>query len=238
MSRPISVDLSTLKSLGLRDDPVPEDIVSASADQLMSMRHDANSGNFVEFEKKFIHFEPTEQMWEMRMLLSAKAGKLNEFEKMFIQRVKPTAKMWQMRMFVYANAGKLNEFEKMFNTIKPTTEKMWEMRILANFNAFNDDTNHSRQFQKCLQVAMDMKEDGFQPTHSMINILKQTVRTDQQKRLLKSFVKSLSPPTASNGGRPKMRRQIRTRSRLRLNKSKKIRRRKERRTRHRNRSYS
>ena len=207
MSRPILVDLSKIESLGLRDDPEPEDIVSASADQLMSMRHDANSGNFVEFEKKFYHFEPTEQMWEMRMLLSAKAGNLDEFE-------------------------------KMFNTIKPTTEKMWEMRILANFNAFNDDTNpnHSRQFQKCLQVAMDMQKDEFQPTTTVIDILTKIAKSQKQKTELADAIDSWSK--ASNGGRPKMRRQIRTRTRHRLNKSKKIRRRKLRRTRHRNRSYS
>lgn len=239
MSRPSSSELSRLSSLELRDDndddPVPEDIVPASTDQLMSMRDDATNGNLYEFEKKFIRFEPTEQMWEMRMLLYAKAGNLDEFEKMFKQRVEPTAKMWQMRMFVYANAGNLNEFEKMFNTIKPTTAKMWEMRM----SAFAHHYHHRlKKFQMCLEVANDMQKHGFQPTDDMhINLLRMaTAISPEQQKILEDAIKSWS--TASNGGRPKMRRQILTQSRHRLNKSKKNRRRKVRRTRHRNRSYS
>jgi hypothetical protein len=147
-----------------------------------------------------------------------------------------------------SSAKQLSEFEEMIAQFKPTLLDIWKIRILATFNAFKD-TN--RQFQQCLQVATDMQKYGFKPTdsNSMIKILEASARSFQEKEILKSTIESLSTPveslstppapsTASDGGRPKMRRQIRSRSRHRLNKSKKIRRRKERRTRHRNRSYS
>jgi hypothetical protein len=83
-----------------------------------------------------------------------------------------------------------------------------------------------------------MQKDGFQPTAAVKTILQNLADGSlQQQKILEYAIKSWSTP-ASDGGRPKMRRQIRTRSRHRLNKSKKNRRRKLRRTRHRNRSYS
>ena len=186
-------ELLKLRSLELRDDndddPVPEDIVPASTDQLRSMQYDAIIGNLDGFEKKFIRFEPTEQMWEMRILANFKAFGFEDTPK--------------------RNAKKHNTTSSLPNP---------------------------RQFQTCLQVANEMKINGFQPTTTVIDILTQIAKSQKQKTELADAIDSWSK--ASNGGRPKMRRQIRTRSRHRLNKSKKIRRRKERRTRHRNRSYS
>ena len=131
-----------------------------------------------------------------------------------------------------ANTGNLVDFEKMS---KLFTSKIWEMRMFANANAYTND--HSRQFQICLQVANDMlRKDGFDPTTKMQEVLTKIARSSQQKKTLADAIQSWSK--ASDGGRPKMRRQILTRSRHRLNKSKKNRRRKVRRTRHRNRSYS
>ena len=202
MSRPSSLEsrlslleLSRLRSLELRDDndddPVPEDIVPASTDQLMSMQYDADIGNLDEFEKKFIRFEPTEQMWEMRILANFKAFGVEHTPKR--------------------------------NAKKPTSS----LPSLPN----------PRQFQTCLQVANEMQKNGFQPTTTVINILTQIAKSPQQKIALAEAIQSWSTHAthasdASNGGRPKMRRQIRTRSRHRLNKSKKNRRRKVRRTRH------
>ena len=138
-----------------------------------------------------------------------------------------------------ANRGELVEFEKMS---KLFTSKIWEMRMFANANAYTSD--HSRQFQICLQVANDMLlKDGFDPTTKMQELLTKIARSSQQKKTLEAAIQSWSTHAthasdasdathASDGGRPKMRRQIRTRSRHRLNKSKKNRRRKVRRTRH------
>ena len=132
-----------------------------------------------------------------------------------------------------ASTGNLVGFEQMFAQFNPTV-KMWEMRILANDNAFKDD-HHSRQFQRCLQVANDMQASGHQPTVAVKNILTRIARSPQQLARLQSETWYTA---TSKGGRPKMRRQMQTRTLYRLNKSKKCRGRGVRRTRHRNRSYS
>ena len=79
-----------------------------------------------------------------------------------------------------ASTGNLVGFEQMFAQFNPTV-KMWEMRILANANAFKDD-HHSRQFQRCLQVANDMQASGHQPTVAVKNILNQIARSSPTKR--------------------------------------------------------
>jgi len=128
-----------------------------------------------------------------------------------------------------ATDGNLDGFEKMFNLFNPTS-KMWEMRMLANANAFKD---HSRQFQRCLQVANDMQAIGYTPTDALQSILTKIARSPQQQRELQTML--WYTPT-SKGGRSKIRRQIRTRALARFNKSKKCRGRRVRRTRNRNRS--
>ena len=136
----------------------------------------------------------------------------------------------QMNDFVDSNAyDKFNEEIEKFNP----TLRLWELRFYSTAAHFKKE----RRFQECLEVANDMQKDGFQPTAAVKTILQNlAVGSLQQQIALAAAIDSWS--TASNGGRPKMRRQILTRSRHRLNKSKKIRRRKVRRTRHINRSYS
>ena len=135
-----------------------------------------------------------------------------------------------MTDFVHGNAyDKFNDEIKKFNP----TLRLWELRFYSTAAHFNKD----RKFQQCLEVANNMQKDGFQPTDAVKTILQNlAVGSLQQQIALAAAIDSWSK--ASNGGRPKMRRQILTRSRHRLNKSKKIRRRKVRRTRHINRSYS
>ena len=128
-----------------------------------------------------------------------------------------------------------NEYEALNDTLEQfiPTLKLWELRFYSTAARFKS----ARQFQTCLQVANEMQKNGFQPTTTVINILTQIAKSPQQKIALAEAIQSWSTHAthasdASNGGRPKMRRQIRTRSRHRLNKSKKNRRRKVRRTRH------
>jgi pentatricopeptide repeat protein len=136
----------------------------------------------------------------------------------------------QMNYLVDSNAyDKFNEAIEKFNP----TLRLWELRFYSTAAHFKKE----RRFQECLEVANEMQKDGFQPTPAVIKILQNLADESPQQRIaLADAIQSWSK--ASDGGRPKMRRQIRTRSRHRLNKSKKNRRRKVRRTRHRNRSYS
>jgi hypothetical protein len=120
-----------------------------------------------------------------------------------------------------AKTGKLDDFEKMFKLFNPT-EQIWEMRMFAN--AFAKDM-HSRQFQRCLQVANEMRANRFQPTVRMQKALTKICKSPQQRKIVEEEgLLWLEPAStiASNGGRSK-RRQIHTRARARLNKSKKCR---------------
>ena len=139
--------------------------------------------------------------------------------------------MMHMKHFVMSNDYKT--FNDMLKHFIPTLE-LWKLRFYSTAAHFKKD----RRFQICLQLANEMQQAGFQPTADMIRILKTMAsRSHQYNESLEAAIQSWSTHAthasdASNGGRPKMRRQIRTRSRHRLNKSKKNRRRKVRRTRH------
>lgn len=136
-----------------------------------------------------------------------------------------------------ATTGNLDKFEKMFKLFNPTA-KMWEMRMLANAKAFDNDHDHGRQFQRCLQVANDMQAIGYTPTDALQSILTDIARSPQQQQKLRSMPWYTLPAstTTPKGGRSKIRRQIRTRALARFIKSKKCRERRARRTRNRNHS--